>query len=199
MSQFTRFFSGKFQNLWNCAGVKKLTNIMSVTSSASSANTSTWSLVSPSASTIITSNSTISSNDIQTGSSVFCFQFPISILQIFSKKNNLDSLGKWNKSHQIFWGKFLKYTDNIGNSCAWLGGPRWTVVAPAEPWRGQGLIWQASLLTYSYLKYCECILILYFTSVFYDAYKYFMISLQFVYPFNLIEFAFPFDFSLLWI
>ena len=29
MSQFTRFFSGKFQNLWNCAGVKILTNIMS--------------------------------------------------------------------------------------------------------------------------------------------------------------------------
>ena len=30
MSQFTRFFSGKFQNLRNCAGVKNLTNIMSV-------------------------------------------------------------------------------------------------------------------------------------------------------------------------
>ena len=29
MSRFTRFFSGKFQNLGNCAGVKKLTNIMS--------------------------------------------------------------------------------------------------------------------------------------------------------------------------
>ena len=32
MSQFTRFFSGKFQNLGNCAGVKNLTNIMSVAS-----------------------------------------------------------------------------------------------------------------------------------------------------------------------
>ena len=30
MSQFTRFFSGKLQNLGNCAGVKYLTNIMSV-------------------------------------------------------------------------------------------------------------------------------------------------------------------------
>ena len=29
MSRFTRFFSGKFQYLGNCAGVKHLTNIMS--------------------------------------------------------------------------------------------------------------------------------------------------------------------------
>ena len=29
MSRFTRFFSGKFQNMGNCAGVKHLTNIMS--------------------------------------------------------------------------------------------------------------------------------------------------------------------------
>ena len=31
MSRFTRIFSGKFQYLGNCAGVKHLTNIMSVT------------------------------------------------------------------------------------------------------------------------------------------------------------------------
>ena len=30
MSRVTHFFSGKFQNLGNCAGVKHLTNIMSV-------------------------------------------------------------------------------------------------------------------------------------------------------------------------
>ena len=29
MSQFTRIFSGKFQNFGNCGGVKHLTNIMS--------------------------------------------------------------------------------------------------------------------------------------------------------------------------
>ena len=32
MSRFTRIFSGKFQYLGNCAGVKHLTNIMSATS-----------------------------------------------------------------------------------------------------------------------------------------------------------------------
>ena len=109
------------------------------------------------------------------------------------KKNNLACLGIWNKYHRIFRGKFLKYTDNIGNSCAWLGGPRWTVVAPAEPWRGPGL----DMASLSFDTFLLEILGVYFTSVFYDAYKYFMISLQFVYPFNLIKFAFPFDFPLL--
>ena len=33
MSQFTRFFSGKFQYFGNCAGVKHLTNMMSVVKS----------------------------------------------------------------------------------------------------------------------------------------------------------------------
>ena len=68
----------------------------------------------------------------------FCLEFSINSLQNVFKKILL------------VWadGIIFEIRGQYWEQLCLVGGPRRTVVAPVEPWRGQGLIWQTSLLTH---------------------------------------------------
>ena len=120
--------------------------------------------VSPSVSNISTSNSTISSNDIQTGSSVFCFECPSSILQIFStKKFSANGINLIEFLEESFWN-----TQTISGTAVlgWggLGGLSWPRRSPGgdRAWYGKPLFWH--ILTWNIRSvFYYCILRVYFT------------------------------------